>query len=155
MKRFNFRFQRILEIKERMEEARKIALGKVVAVSNLEQERLADLEQTRMLYRQGGRELLALQLDPSLLSLNVSYLQRLQREIQEQRVRIQQVEKAVEEKRQELVEATKERRVYEILKERAVEDYRREQKRQERIMLDEIGGQLYMRRESQDSEVNQ
>ena len=155
MKRFNFRFQRILKIKERMEEARKIALGKVIAVLNLEQERLADLEQTRMLYRQGGRELLALQLDPSLLSLNVSYLQRLQREIQEQRVRIQQVEKAVEEKRQELVEATKERRVYEILKERAVEDYRREQKRQERIMLDEVGGQLYMRRESQDSEVNQ
>lgn len=155
MKRFNFRFQRILKIKERMEEARKIALGKVIAVLNLEQERLADLEQTRMLYRQGGQELLALQLDPSLLSLNVSYLQRLQREIQEQRMRIQQVEKAVEEKRQELMEATKERRVYEILKERAVEDYRREQKRQERIMLDEVGGQLYMRRESQDSEVNQ
>ena len=154
MKRFNFRFQRILKIKERMEEARKIALGKVIAVLNLEQERLADLEQTRMLYRQGGQELLALQLDPSLLSLNVSYLQRLQREIQEQGVRIQQVEKAVEEKRQELMEATKERRVYEILKERAVEDYRREQKRQERIMLDEVGGQLYMRRESQDSEVN-
>jgi len=155
MKRFNFRFQRILKIKERMEEARKIALGKVIAVLNLEQERLADLEQTRMLYRQGGQELLALQLDPSLLSLNVSYLQRLQREIQEQRMRIQQVEKAVEEKRQELMEATKERRVYEILKERAVEDYRREQKRQERIMLDEVGGQLYMRRESQNSEVNQ
>ena len=155
MKRFNFRFQRILKIKERMEEACKIALGKVIAVLNLEQERLADLEQTRMLYRQGGQELLALQLDPSLLSLNVSYLQRLQREIQEQRMRIQQVEKAVEEKRQELMEATKERRVYEILKERAVEDYRREQKRQERIMLDEVGGQLYMRRESQDSEVNQ
>ena len=154
MKRFNFRFQRILEIKERMEETRKIALGKVVAVLNKEQERLADLEQTQMLCRQGGQELLSAQLDPSLLGLNMSYLQRLQREIREQQAQIQQVEKAVEEKRKELMEATKERRVYEILKERAGENYRRELKRQERIMLDEIGGQLYMRRGSQDSEVN-
>lgn len=154
MKRFNFRFQRILDAKEKMEEAHKIALGKIVAVLNRERGRLADLERAWKLCRQGGQELLAVQLDPFRLGLNVSYLQRLQREIHEQQVQIQQVERTVEEKRRELLEATKERRVYEILKERAVENYRREQKRQEKIMLDEIGGQLYLRRGSQESEVN-
>ena len=148
MRRFNFRFQRILEIKERMEEVRKIALGEVIAVLNQEQDRLAELQQTQKLYRQASQSLPDVQLDASLLSLNDSYLLRLQREIQEQLERVHQVEEAVEAKRLELMKATKERRVYESLKERAVEDYQREQKRRERIFLDEVGEQLYMRCEN-------
>ena len=145
MKRFEFRFQRILEIKERIEETRKIALGEVVAVLNQEQDHLDRLRQTQTVYRQASQRLPTDRLDPSLLGVNESYLLRLRREIEQQAQRLAEAELKVEEQRAVLVEATVERRVYETLKERAVVSYQRESKRQERIELDEIGGQLYRR----------
>ena len=90
--------------------------------------------------------------DPALLGINASYLLRLQREIGEQREHLDRVESVVEDKRGKLLEATRDRRVYEILKERAEEEHRREVVRQERIQLDEIGEQLYIRRGSPDAE---
>jgi flagellar FliJ protein len=145
LKRFQFRFQRILEIKERIEEVQKIALGEVVAVLNQEQDRLDRLEKTRTAYRLASSTLPVARLDPSLLGINESYLLRLQREILEQRQRLAEAAARVEKQRAVLVEVTKQRRVYETLKESAVEEYEKESKRQERIELDEIGGQLYSR----------
>lgn len=149
MRRFGFRFQRILEIKERLEESAKIALGEVIAVLNREQDQLAALQQTRRSYRQASQRLPDAQLDSSLLGLNASYLQRLQREAEEQQEHIARVEVIVEDRRQKLLAATKDRRIYEILKERAWEAHHHEQQRQERILLDEAGNQLYVRRGSE------
>ena len=154
MRRFRFRFQRLLEIKERMEERRRAELGEAVAVLNQERDRLAELRRIQQFYRQGPKSLPDAPLDPSLLALNASYDQRLRRETQEQLDRIRQVEEAVEKRRQKLVDATKERRVYEILKERAVEAYQHERRRQEQMVLDEIGGQLYIRREDRNAVLN-
>ena len=154
MKRFRFRFQRVLELKESVEESRKIALGEAVEVLNREQLQLDRLQQTRQLYLEASRGAPAARLDSPLLGLNASYLQRLQREIEEQKGHIGQVEAIVAERRERLLEATKERRVYEILKEKALEAHRKEQQRQERIQLDEVGEQLYARRRSEDGERN-
>ena len=44
MKRFTFRFQRILEIKERIEEARRAELGEVTAALNRERQQLLALQ---------------------------------------------------------------------------------------------------------------
>lgn len=154
MRRFDFRFQRILGLKASVEEARKIALGEVIAILNREQELLARMRQTRQQYQQAGNSLPRSRLQPSLLGLNVSYLQRLEREIGEQQVHIRRVEAMVEDRRRKLVQATKERRVFEILKEKAWEAHQREAKRQERIQLDEVGEQLYARRGSEGAEPN-
>lgn len=145
MKRFAFRFQRILEIKERVEETRKIALGEVVAVLNREQEELNRLQQTRALYRQASHRLATQRLEPAFLGVNDNYLLRLQREILEQSQRLAAVDAEVVKQRAALMEATRERRVYETLRERAAEQYERESKRQERIEMDEVGGQIYRR----------
>ena len=155
MRRFGFRFQRVLDLKESLEEARKIALGEVIAVLNREQELLSRMRQTRQQYQQAGGRLPKSQLHPSLLGLNVSYLLRLEREIGEQLEHIRRVEAIVEDRRQKLIEATKERRVFEILKEKAWGTHQRAAKRQERIQLDEIGEQLYVRRGSEGAESNQ
>ena len=154
MRRFRFRFQRLLEIKERMEERRRAELGEAVAVLNQERDRLAELRRIQQFYRQGPKSLPDAPLDPFLLALNASYDQRLRREAQEQLDRIRQIEEEVEKRRQKLVDATKERRVYEILKERAVEAYQHERRRQEQMVLDEIGGQLYIRREDRNAVLN-
>ena len=152
MKKFDFRFQRLLDLKERMEETRRRALGEAVAQLFEEQERLSQLQHTQTSYRQNWQSVAGL--NPTLLSLNANYLLRLQREILEQEERVRQAETTVEEKRGELTEATRERRVYETLKDRAAVAYRREQKRQERILLDEAGKQIYLRRKDQAGEPN-
>ncbi|MDP6699394.1 MAG: flagellar export protein FliJ [Candidatus Latescibacteria bacterium] len=152
MRRFDFRFQRLLELKERSEDQRKAELGEVMAVYNRERAKLGELQQSFGAYRRAALALPDQRVDPALLGINASYLLRLQREIGEQREHLDRVESVVEDKRGKLLEATRERRVYEILKERAEEEHRREVVRQERIQLDEIGEQLYIRRGSPDAE---
>ena len=152
MRRFDFRFQRLLELKARSEDQRKAALGEVIAVYNRERAKLGELQQSFGVYRRAALALPDQRVDPALLGINASYLLRLQREIGEQHEHLDRVESVVEDKRGKLLEATRERRVYEILKERAEEEHRREVVRQERIQLDEIGEQLYIRRGSPDAE---
>ena len=80
MKRLRFRFQRLLEIKERLEGVRQRALGEAMRAASLEQESLEGLQQTQFRYRQAAAVQPARALDVGLLRLNVSYDQRLQRE---------------------------------------------------------------------------
>ena len=56
-------------------------------------------------------------------------------------------ETLVEEKRAELMEATSERRTFEILQEQAEAAHRKAARRQELVQLDEVGGQLHLRRQ--------
>ena len=149
MRQFAYRFQRVLEIKERMEDARKAALGEVVSVLNREEETLRDLQDTRSRCLQAGRFQPEAPVEAHLLDLQAAYLQRLKRECGEKQEQIRQVESVVEEKRKDLMEATKERRVFEILREQREETYKREQKRQERRLLDDVGTQLYLRRRNE------
>jgi flagellar FliJ protein len=143
LRQFAYRFQRVLEIKGRMEDARKAALGEVVSVLNQEEETLRDLQDTRKRYVQAGRFQPAAPVEANLLDLQAAFLQRLKRE------QIKLVEAVVEEKRKELMEATKERRVFEILREQREVAYKRERKRQERRLLDDVGNQLYLRRRNE------
>ena len=127
MRRFNYRFQRILELKERLEEARKAELGEAVAILNQEQSRLRQLMHSQETYQNLKQPAAPCNLD--LLSLNANYVLRLQREILEQLGRIEQVQRVVDERRNNLVEATKEKKVYEVLRERAENEYKLQRKR--------------------------
>lgn len=146
MKRLRFRFQRLLEIKERLEGVRQRAMGEAVAALGREQENLESLQQTRKRYQHAAQEQPAGGLDLGMLLLNLSYDQRLQREILVQDQRRQQAATRVEEERQRLVAARRERRTYEILKEKAAAEHRRLANRQEQRQLDEVGEQGHRRR---------
>ncbi|MFT5087881.1 MAG: flagellar FliJ protein [Candidatus Latescibacterota bacterium] len=154
MKRFGFRFQRILEIKESIEDARRAELGEVMAVRNRELDQLEAMRGTLNSYRRAGPTFLAARVDAPLLGISASYNLRLEREIGEQLEHVRRIEVVVEDKRKNLLEATRERRVYEILKERAEEAHRSEVNRQQRIQLDEIGEQLYARRENERAKLD-
>ena len=151
MRHFHFRFQRILELKESVEEGRKAELGEAVALLNQERSYLEALDGTRATYQHLDQP--AAPCNPELLALNANYVLRLQREILEQLERIEQIQKVVEERRQNLLEATKERRVYEILRERAETTYQRQRRRYEQAQLDEVGEQLYLRNAERDAQT--
>jgi flagellar FliJ protein len=148
VKRFNYRFQRILELKERIEEARKAELGEAVAVLNQEQASLEQLMRTQETYQH--LEQPAAPCPVNLLGLNANYVLRLQREVLIQLERIEGIQRVVDERRSNLIEATKEKRVYEVLRERAESEYKLQRKRYEQEQLDEVGGQLYLRAAEQE-----
>lgn len=148
MKRFSFRFQRLLEIKLRVEEVRRGALGQAMAALQAEREALQALERRRVEYRQKEAADRA-GMPVETLRQGVHYDLRLRREIGELAQRMRQLEAVIEERRDQLVEATRQRRVYEILREQAAAEHNRRQKRQERIDLDEIGERLHLRRGSE------
>ena len=155
MRRMHFRFQRILELKERMEEARKTALGQSVAVLEHERQQLAGMQQLRIDNGAASEQRAQTAGDASLMRLGFDYGQRLERELLEQQERVRQAESVVDERRSELIESTKERRVFEVLKDRVATEYRREQRRQERILLDEAGKQIHLRRDEQPMEARE
>jgi len=146
MRRFKFRFQRLLELKESLEQSRQAALAEALARSRAEQERLDQLQHTRDSYLRDGVPGPGFAVSTELLTLGAHFSQRLEREIVEQREQLRQVDTVVAQRREELLEATKERRVFEILREKAARVHHRQQRRQERIWLDEVGTQLHLRR---------
>jgi len=146
MRRFQFRFQRLLELKESQEQSRQGALAEALALRQTEQDRLNRLQETRESHLRAGRPPPGADVSVDLLALGAYFSQRLEREIIEQREQVQQVDTVVSRRRDELLEATKERRVFEVLRDKAAESHRRQQRRQERIWLDEVGTQLHLRR---------
>ena len=141
-----FRFQRILELKDRVEQTRKTALGEAVAAMEAQRGHLEALKTVRQAHTSSPRADAGTAVDPSLLVLDANYGQRLEREIGEQFEVVRQSDVVVEERREQLLAASKERRVFEVLRERVVSEYRREQRRREKIELDEIGAKLHQRR---------
>ena len=136
-----------------MEYAGRAELGEVTAALNREREQLSALYETQATYRNVGGLPVHQRVDTGLLGVSARYTERLKGEVREQIEHIEKIEAVVENKRQKLLEATRERRVYEVLKERAEEAHRREANRRERMQLDEVGEQLYARRGSDRVEI--
>ena len=136
-----------------MEDAGRAELGEVTAVLNREREQLSALYETQATYRNMSSLPVHQRVDTGLLGVSARYTERLKGEVREQIEHIEKIEAVVENKRQKLLEATRERRVYEVLKERAEEAHRREANRRERMQLDEVGEQLHARRGSDRVEI--
>lgn len=62
-------------------------------------------------------------------------------EIRQQQVQIEQLNEALEERREEMVQATKDKKVLEALKDKKEEEFRKTQQQKERDFLDEISVQ--------------
>ena len=136
-----------------MEDARRAELGEATAVLNRRTEQLSSLFETQVTYQNMSDLPVHQRVDMGLLGVSASYTERLKGEIQEKIEQLEKIKAVVENKRQKLLEAARERRVYEVLKERAEETHRRETNRRERMQLDEVGEQLYARRRSDRVEV--
>lgn len=146
MRRFQFRFQRVLDVKTRLEDVRKAALGQVVGACEAERRELERLRADHDAQVATERPAQG-PVDPGLMNLLADYGRRLERESGEQGQQVRLAEALVEEKRVDLMEATRQRRTFEILQERAEAAHRKAARRQERVQLDEVGGQLHLRRQ--------
>ncbi|MEE3234232.1 MAG: flagellar export protein FliJ [Candidatus Latescibacterota bacterium] len=143
MKRFRYRFQRILEVKEGVENLRRAELAEVISVINKEKAQLEFVNRVKQKHMSSDRGKKALRFNVELLRTGANYSLMLQRNIEEQKEQIQKIESVVEDKRKSLLEAEKERRVYGKLKDREQKLYLKEQKKEERKQLDQVGERIH------------
>ena len=143
MKRFHFRLQRVLDIKNTLEEQRKRELGEAYGLLATEQGRLNDigkaLSRAQQYAQQHGP------LTSFLLLMYDHYItqQLVRTELQQQTIK--QVQRVVDVRRGKLVTAYKDRKILDRLKERYTEQYRHEADREAQVLIDEISSAKYGR----------
>lgn len=138
MAKFKFGLQRVLEIKEKVEDEKKNTYAerkKKLEEENLKLEKLkVDMEQIRVRRNSAGGESLKI----SELSNYSNYIQSLNVKIETQNSKVEEEEQIVESVREELLEATKDRRILENLKLRSLEQYKYELKQEEDKLTDQF-----------------
>ena len=138
MKKFRFSLETVLEYKQQALEALMAEHGAILAqvrdqeavVEGLEQEHLQVDEEF------SGRKLEGLSI---LDALNYEqYLRALEREIMEERRKLELLRRKEEAKRNQVVEARKETATIEKLKEHKLEDYRKAEQKEEEQRIEEF-----------------
>ena len=143
---FRFRLERVRALRERSEDAAKQALAEA-----LQQHRLSTQAMDRA--QAGAARARAAQLDAVRAPTSVAdllarqaFLERSERAVEATRQDVAHHEEQVEQRREELTAAARERQALERLKEHRRRDHEREQARREGLMLDEIALNGFRRR---------
>jgi len=145
MKKFEFRFQTVLEKQRNEEERFRKQLAHLSHAMETQKQRLAHIdaqkddceEELRGLIRRGGNVAQAM--------LFQVYLGKLSEDMAKQEEVVANVSKKTEEKRQELVEAAKQRQIMEKLLERDRLDFTLRLEKTEQKYLDELALNKYVR----------
>lgn len=142
---FQFRFQRVLDVREQQEDLEEIEFARVQNRFRSEKETLEQLEQKlddhyqniRNRRKMGGRS--------SSFSQQQDYTQYLLGQIERQKEVVADWEQKLEEQREQLIEASQRREVLQTLKENDHEQFQQEVLRQERRELNEVAARQYAR----------
>ncbi len=144
MKKFQFRLQKVMEIKEEVEKQRMIDLGRAKSRVVEEERKLDELFKKES----GCREQIEAKeaedrINPAEMDLCFKYLRKLGRDIETQRDCIRDARTEMEARRQDLIAATKEKKILEKLRERKHFDYMINLARKEQFILDDLVSTFY------------
>ncbi len=150
-KSFKFRMQTILDHKLDLEEKEKEKLGKILAELERARQYKAMLQQKRA---QASQELKDKQkaggINVNELRFYTYYLKKLDNDIVEATLAIEQLKAREREQRQALLMAAMERKKYEKIKEKHKEEFDAEQAEIERKLIDELATIKFARRIQED-----
>jgi len=142
---FNFRFEKILEIKRKIEDS----LKNEIALLNLNKLKLIEERESLLWELESMRaDFLGRQSEGvrgEEIRLYLHFINSLSMLIARKDEEIRDIEGKIEEKKRELLEAMRERKKFERLKEKAYEAYLQEELYKERSVLDEMGQNLFLR----------
>jgi flagellar export protein FliJ len=146
-KRFVFRLQTVLVVKEKKEDDEKKKYGDLIQLLAQEQRRLVQIQHDRVQTEAELKTKLqnnqGLQVDE--LKRYGIWKEQLKKAEEKQKLRIIEVEEALERQRIALTEAMKERKTLETLKEQQQEQFNREIDEEEAKMIDELATLKYAR----------
>jgi flagellar protein FliJ len=137
MKRFKFRLQRILDIREQIRDEARQELGRRNAVLAHEQSVLRGLEAELLRLNAGENGIVT----ASELLLTGAYAQRIQKLIEQQALKVEEARKAVVEAQERYIQANKDAKALEMLKEKRKAEYDHEVLKEEINQLDEVATQ--------------
>lgn len=138
MGKFKFRLQSYLNLKEKMEDQKKMEYGKALVTleteKNIKLNFIADKEESIKNFK----EQINKKINPLDFQMYNYYIELKKKKIIEQTKIVEKTEKYAEEKRLELVTAVKEQKTLNKLKEKAQEEHFKEELLKESKMSDEI-----------------
>lgn len=141
---FQFRYQRILDVRNLQEDIEQSEFADVQNRLIEEREKLEDLQNELESLFDDAREVRTGK-TTNVKQFNQfrDYAKRLKKQISDQRNVVEEWERKLEEKRDELIEASQKRQVMETLKEQDFEEFREEIQEQERKEQEEIANRQY------------
>jgi flagellar export protein FliJ len=133
---YHFRFESVLRLRRRELDQLQREFANVERKLLLEVSRLELFEKTKNHYAESLARRQAEGIDMRELGLYCSAIDKTESQVENQRMILHELNKTAEEKRQELLSAAQKKRILEKLKEYETEQYREEERRQERIQND-------------------
>lgn len=138
MPRFQFRLQQFLGVKEQIESQKELEYAKAIRTLEEEKQKLADFINRKDDAVENLRKSVAKKISPFEIRRYNNNIERLKHQIRVQEERVEAAKNFVEQKRQELVQAMKERKALEIVKDKQREEFLKEQDMAERKQVDEL-----------------
>jgi flagellar FliJ protein len=133
-----FRLEQVLKYRKEVEKMQQLELAAVRQQQDSAQQRLKNEKAAMDVLEQEFSQRQLQGIDAKDLQLYGQFNRRKTREIQQIKESLPALEKAVQEKREALVAAAKEKKALELFKEKKMRDLRMEQLCRERAFLDEI-----------------
>lgn len=138
MPRFQFRLQQYLGVKEQLESQKELEYAKALRVVEEEKQKLAEFRMKKDEAVENLRGLVSKSISPFEIRRYNNNIERLKHQIITQEERVAAAEAYAEQKRQELVQAMKERKALETVKENQREEFLKEADLAERKQVDEL-----------------
>jgi flagellar protein FliJ len=137
-KRFRWRLETVLMSKHRAEEQRQQDLARAVSLLNTEQAERIRVLDLQMQCRQDLKQFQTGRLNVTDLAQINTYLEALDQQCQGVELRIKDAQSAVDEVRETLAQAVRERQVLENLKDQDYRAFQKTERKRDQAMMDEL-----------------
>ncbi len=138
MSRFNFRYQNLLEVKEKHEELIKGELSKIKKLLEDEKEKLINFQSNKEIYQEYLFTKIKKGTNAAYLQACNSYINHLDQKINEQFRAVEQCNQEVKKTRKKLVLVSQEKKVFEKLKEKEKKLFSLAEKKLENLLVDQL-----------------
>lgn len=143
MAKFIFKLESFLKIKEKLEDSAKTEYGKAISKLEEEKEYLNNLEKEKLDTIFRFKESLKYNINPFNIKNINEFIKIIDIKILNQKKVVQEAFEFSEEKRETLINAMKERKIFETLKEKEKEAYIKDILQKEQKVIDEIVSYKY------------
>ena len=148
MKRFSYRLEPLLKVKAHREKEKQRDLAEALQHVYAQKDKLGEIDTQREQTVSHQRRSLTGTLILRELLVCSRYLTRLKKDAVTGQELLRGYERTADEKREKLVEATKEKKIYEKLKEKQQDDFMKSVEDAERKENDEVAGNCYRRKKA-------
>ena len=138
MQKFVFRLQKYLDIKEKLEDQKKLAYGQAVAELERQRQMKLAMENQRRSNISQLKRIVSERVDPLDIQQYNNFIDVMKKRIAQQEIVVTNHQQIAEEKRRELVEAMQQRKMLDTLKDNAREGYNRQEVIAEQKTVDEV-----------------